>query len=70
MPKDAPELKKEAIKGYGAEVIFFDRAKDDLDAVIKQQVEKKQMTYVSPFDHKDVMAGQGTCAVELFEEVG
>ena len=36
MPKDAPELKKEAIKGYGAEIIFFDRAKDDLDAVIKE----------------------------------
>lgn len=36
MPSDAPELKKEAIKGYGAEVIFFDRAKDDLDAVIKE----------------------------------
>ena len=41
MPSDAPELKKEAIKGYGAEVIFFNRATDDLDAVIKEQVEQK-----------------------------
>lgn len=39
MPSDAPQLKKDAIKGYGAEIIFFDRAKDDLDAVIKEQVE-------------------------------
>lgn len=70
MPKDAPQLKKDAIKGYGAEIIFFDRAKDDLDAVIKEQVEQKKMTYVSPFDHPDVIAGQGTCAKELFDEVG
>ena len=63
-------MKKDAIMGYGAQVIFFDRAKDDLDAVIKEQVEEKKMTYVSPFDHKDVIAGQGTLALELLEEIG
>jgi len=66
MPNDAPQLKKDAIKGYGAEVVFFDRKTDDLDEVINYWVKEKGMTYVDPFDRFDVVAGQGTAAEELF----
>ena len=57
MPKDAPQLKKDAIKGYGAEVVYFDRATDDLDEVVNYWVKEKGMTYVGPFDRYDVIAG-------------
>ena len=65
MPIDAPEIKKQAIKGYGAEVIFIDLLKEDIYAVIAAQQRERKMTYISPFDNANVIAGQGTCALEL-----
>jgi threonine dehydratase len=70
MPQDAPAAKLAATRGYGAEVITFDRFKDDRDALSRQLAEERGMTLIPPFDHADVIAGQGTAAKELFEEVG
>ena len=70
MPQDAPTAKLAATRGYGAEVITFDRFKDDRDALSRQLAEERGMTLIPPFDHADVIAGQGTAAKELFEEVG
>jgi threonine dehydratase len=70
MPHDAPALKIAATRGYGAEVIVFDRYKEDREALARKLAEERGMTLVPPFDHADVIAGQGTAAKELFEEVG
>lgn len=70
MPQDAPAAKLAATRGYGAEVITFDRFKEDRDALSKKLAQERGMTLVPPFDHADVIAGQGTAAKELFEEVG
>ncbi len=70
MPADAPPLKIEATKGYGGEVILFDRFKDDREALSRQIASQRGLTLIPPFDHPDVIAGQGTAAKELFEEVG
>lgn len=70
MPKDAPEIKVMATRGYGAEVVFFDRYKDDREAIARGISEERGMTMIPPFDHADIIAGQGTAALELIEEVG
>ena len=70
LPSDAPEIKKTAIAGYGAEIIYFNRATDNLDEIISKNVKERKMTYISPFDQKHIIAGQGTSAFELIEEVG
>ncbi|MCA3233107.1 MAG: threo-3-hydroxy-L-aspartate ammonia-lyase, partial [Cupriavidus sp.] len=70
MPQDAPALKVAATKGYGASVVLYDRYKEDREAIGRDLAEKHGMTLIPPYDHTDVMAGQGTAARELFEEVG
>ena len=70
MPHDAPAAKLAATRGYGAEVILYDRFKQDREALSKQVAQERGMTLIPPFDHADVIAGQGTAAKELFEEVG
>jgi len=70
MPKDAPVAKIEATRGYGAEVIEFDRYTQDREALTRQVAAERGMTLIPPFDHADVIAGQGTAAKELIEEVG
>ena len=70
MPQDAPALKVAATKGYGASVVMYDRYKEDREAIGRDLAEKHGMTLIPPYDHPDVMAGQGTAAKELFEEVG
>jgi len=57
LPSDAPDIKKTAIAGYGAEVMFFDRFKDNLDQMIAKQMDERKMTYISPFDNKEIIAG-------------
>ncbi|MCA1817342.1 MAG: pyridoxal-phosphate dependent enzyme [Acidobacteria bacterium] len=69
MPSDAPRAKVEATRGYGAEVVFYDRLKDDREAVAREIAGRGGATLVPPYDDYLVMAGQGTCAMELFEEV-
>jgi len=70
MPSDAPAGKLAATRGYGAEVILYDRYKDDRDAIGRRLAEERGATLIPPFDHPDIVAGQGTAAKELFEEVG
>jgi threonine dehydratase len=70
MPLDAPRAKKAATEGYGAEVIVFDRFKEDREALTKKIAAERGMTLIPPYDHEDVIAGQGTAARELLEEVG
>ncbi len=70
MPHDAPAAKIAATKGYGANVVVYDRYKEDREAIGRNLAEKNGMTLIPPYDHPDVLAGQGTAAKELFEEVG
>jgi len=70
MPKDAPEMKVAATQGYGGEVVRYDRYAEDPAVVVKRIADERGMTFIPPFDHPHVMAGQGTVAKELFEEVG
>ncbi|RQP25170.1 threo-3-hydroxy-L-aspartate ammonia-lyase [Piscinibacter terrae] len=70
MPKDAPEVKVAATQGYGGEVVRYDRYAEDPAVVVKRIADERGMTFIPPFDHPRVMAGQGTVAKELFEEVG
>jgi threonine dehydratase len=70
MPKDAPAMKVAATEGYGGEVVRYDRYAEDPALIIERIVAERGMTFIPPFDHPHVMAGQGTIAKELFEEVG
>jgi threonine dehydratase len=70
MPHDAPSTKVEATKGYGANVVSFDRYTEDREAIGRRLAEEKGLTLIPPYDHPDVLSGQGTAAKELFEDVG
>jgi threo-3-hydroxy-L-aspartate ammonia-lyase len=70
MPKDAPAAKIAATKGYGAEVVLFDRYTEDREVIGKNLAMSRGLTLIPPFDHADVISGQGTAAKELIEEVG
>ncbi|CDG82632.1 threo-3-hydroxyaspartate ammonia-lyase [Janthinobacterium agaricidamnosum NBRC 102515 = DSM 9628] len=70
MPEDAPALKVTATKGYGAEVVTYDRYTEDREAIGRRLAQERNMTLIPPYDHPDVICGQGTAALELFEEVG
>jgi threonine dehydratase len=69
MPLDAPKSKIAATRGYGAEVHFFDRQREDREAVTLGIAEHEKLVLVPPYDDYLVMAGQGTCAIELLEDV-
>ena len=69
MPKDAPRLKLEATRNYGAEVVFYDRQRDDREAVARQIATETHRVMVPPYDDYAIMAGQGTAALELFQDV-
>jgi len=70
MPLDAPAAKVAATRGYGATVVTYDRYTEDREAIGRNLAEQHGMTLIPPYDHADVIAGQGTAAKELFEEVG
>ena len=70
MPNDAPAVKQAATREYGAEIIFYDRATQKREEVTQQIVEARSLTLIPPFDYAPVIAGQGTTAKELIEEVG
>lgn len=70
MPEDAPASKIAATRGYGGNVVTYDRYKEDREAIGRKLAEEKGMTLIPPYDHADVIAGQGTAAKELFEDVG
>jgi len=70
MPKDAPAAKVAATKGYGAEVVMYDRFTEDREALTKKLAQERGMTMIPPYDHPDVLTGQGTAVKELIEETG
>lgn len=70
MPSDAPETKVAATRGYGADVVFYDRYAEDRAAIGARLAAERGATLIPPYDHPDVIAGQGTAALELIEEVG
>lgn len=70
MPYDAPAAKVAATRGYGATVVQYDRYTEDREQIGRDLAERHGMTLIPPYDHPDVIAGQGTAAKELFEEVG
>jgi threonine dehydratase len=70
MPADAPMNKLAATRGYGAQVITYDRYKEDRAAIASRLVAQINATLIPPYDHLPVMAGQGTTALELIEDAG
>ncbi len=70
MPQDAPALKLAATRGYGAEVIVYDRYKEDRAEIAARLTQERGASLIPPYDHLPVMAGQGTAALELIEDAG
>jgi len=70
MPHDAPEVKQAATRGYGAEIILFDRAENSREELAKNLASERQLTIIPPYDHPHIIAGQGSAVKELLEEVG
>ena len=74
MPQDSPASKLAATGGYqegqpGSEVLLYDRYNEDREAIGKRVAQERGMTLIPPYDHADVMAGQGTAALELIEDI-
>ena len=70
MPKNAPRVKLDATRGYGAEVITYDNPGESREALAKRIAAERGLTVVPPFDHPHIVAGQGTAAKELIEDTG
>jgi len=70
MPHDAPAAKIAATRGYGGEVVVYDRYKEDREAIGRRLAEERGLTLIPPYDHPHVIAGQGTAAMELIEQAG
>lgn len=69
MPHDSPAVKLAATRGYGAEVVLYDRLKDNREIIAKKLSEERGLTLVPPFDHPHIIAGQGTAALELLADI-
>ncbi|MEO7733198.1 MAG: threo-3-hydroxy-L-aspartate ammonia-lyase [Kofleriaceae bacterium] len=70
MPHDTPAIKLAATRGYGAEIVVYDRVTEDREAIGRRLAAEHGQTLIPPFDHADVIAGQGTATQELIEETG
>ncbi|MFI6889582.1 threo-3-hydroxy-L-aspartate ammonia-lyase [Streptosporangium canum] len=70
MPHDAPAAKVAATKGYGGQVVTYDRYTEDREEIGRALADGRGLTLIPPYDHPHVIAGQGTAAKELFDEVG
>lgn len=70
MPRDAPKTKVDATKGYGGHVVMYDRYTEDREQIGRDLAEQHGLTLIPPYDHPHVLAGQGTTAMELFEDIG
>jgi threonine dehydratase len=70
MPTDAPRVKLDATRGYGGEVVLYDRTVESREAVGARIASERGLTVIPPYDHKDVIAGQGTTAYELLQDAG
>jgi threonine dehydratase len=70
MPADAPAVKRAATAAYGAEIVWYDREREDREAIGRRLAAERGLTIVPPFDDPRIVAGAGTAARELFEETG
>lgn len=70
MPRDAPEMKVAATRGYGANIVFYDRYTEDREEISRRLAAEQGAALIPPYDHPEVIAGQGTATLELIEEVG
>jgi threo-3-hydroxy-L-aspartate ammonia-lyase len=70
MPSDAPTVKRQATEGYGGEVVLYDRDREDREAIGKRLAAERGLTLIPPYDHPHIIAGQGTAAKELIDDVG
>ena len=70
MPTDAPKVKLDATRGYGADVVMYDAHNEDRQKIAEQLSAERGMTLIPPFDHPHIAAGQGTTAKELIEDAG
>ncbi|HMH17218.1 MAG TPA: threo-3-hydroxy-L-aspartate ammonia-lyase [Burkholderiales bacterium] len=70
MPADAPAVKIEATRGYGAEIVLYDKHKEVREEVAEKVAHERRLAMIPPFDHAHVIAGQGTAAKELIEDAG
>jgi threonine dehydratase len=70
MPSTAPAAKLEATRGYGAELVHYDLLGENREALAQRLAEERGLTLIPPFDHPDIIAGQGTAAAELCEDAG
>jgi threo-3-hydroxy-L-aspartate ammonia-lyase len=70
MPSDAPGIKVAATKGYGGEVVLYDRSETTREKLGQEMAEGRQLKIIHPYDHQHIVAGAGTAAKELFGEVG
>src|SRR5215204_3449580 len=69
MPEDAPKAKVAATRGYGAEVVFYDRHKEDREKFALDLAQREKLVMVPPYDDYFILAGRGTCGLELLEDV-
>lgn len=70
MPSDAPAVKKAATREYGGEIIEYDRTRESREAIGEALARNRGLTLIPPYDHADIIAGQGTAALELIDDVG
>ncbi len=70
MPQDAPPIKIAATKGYGGEVVFYNRYTEDRETIGEKLAQERGLTLIPPFNHPHIIAGQGTAAKELIEQAG
>ena len=70
MPRDAPAVKVDATRGYGAEVVLYDPGTENREEIARSIAGKRGLKLIPPFDHPDIIAGQGTAAKELIEDTG
>ena len=70
VPKDGSKMKLSAMQGYGAELHYYDRYTENREEITQRLIEESGMTFVPPYDDFAIIAGQGTCGLELLEEVG
>src|SRR6478672_6853955 len=70
MPSDAPVVKRTATASYGGEIVLYDRAREDREAIGRKLANERGLTLIPPYDHPHIIAGQGTAALELLDEVG
>jgi threo-3-hydroxy-L-aspartate ammonia-lyase len=70
MPEDTPASKLDAVAGYGAEILTYDRYTGDREAIGRRLAEERGLALIPPYEHPDVIAGQGTAALELLQDAG